>query len=150
MHNKVAAFLGVMALGVLAALYGCEQHPSGGNSLGTSFKDIPPQCFEQASYNRVGTASWYGRKFKGKETASGEPFDPNALTAAHRSLPLGSKVKVTNLENGKQTIVTVKDRGPYKRGRIIDLSQAAAQQIGIGADDGKAKVRVQAVGGDGC
>ena len=147
MHNKMAVFIGLAALGLLGGLYGCEQH-KGGNSLGTSYSDIPPQCFEQASYNRVGRASWYGRKFKGKETASGEPFDPSALTAAHRSLPIGSKVKVTNLENGKETVVTVKDRGPYKRGRIIDLSEAAADQIGI--DDGTARVRVQALGGDGC
>ncbi len=149
MHNKVAAFLGFLVLGVLGVLYGCEQRPSGGNSLGTSsYSDVPPQCFEQASYNRIGTASWYGRKFKGKETASGEPFNPNDMVAAHRSLPLGTKVKVTNLENGKETVVTVKDRGPYKRGRIIDLSKAAADRLGI--DDGKAKVRVQALGGDGC
>lgn len=150
MHNKVAAVLGLVVLGVLGALYGCEQHSPASNSLGTSsYSDIPPQCFEQASYNRVGTASWYGRKFQGKETASGEPFNPNDMVAAHRSLPLGTKVRVTNLENGKQTVVTVKDRGPYKRGRIIDLSKAAANQIGID-DQGKAKVRVQALGGAGC
>lgn len=148
MHNKVAAVLGLVVLGVLAVLYGCEQRAPNGNSLGTSYSDVPPQCFELSTYNRVGKASWYGRKFKGKETASGEPFNPNDMVAAHRSLPLGTKVKVTNLENGKETVVTVKDRGPYKRGRIIDLSKAAADRLGI--DDGIAKVRVQALGGDGC
>lgn len=148
MHNKMAVLIGLALLGLLGGLYGCEQR-KGGSSLGTSYSDIPPQCFEQASYNKVGTASWYGRKFKGKETASGEPFDPNAMTAAHRSLPIGSKVKVTNLENGKETVLTVQDRGPYKRGRIIDVSKGAADALGFN-EDGKARVRVQAMGGNGC
>jgi rare lipoprotein A len=75
---------------------------------------------------QVGTASWYGSYFEGKETASGEPFDMYDLTAAHPTLPLGTFVKVTNLRNGKSVVVRVNDRGPVVEGRIIDLSYQAA------------------------
>ena len=91
----------------------------------------------------MGTASWYGPGFHGKRTASGERFDQNALTAAHRKLPLGSVVKVTNLDNGRSIVVAINDRGPYKKGRVIDLSKGAARKLGI-VDDGIAKVRIEA------
>lgn len=77
-----------------------------------------------------GKASYYGNKHHNKRTANGERFNQRALTAAHRSLPFGSKVKVTNTHNGKSVIVRVNDRGPFVRGRIIDLSKAAFEQIG--------------------
>jgi peptidoglycan lytic transglycosylase len=93
---------------------------------------------------RVGTASWYGRLHQGKRTASGERFDRYAMTAAHPSLPFGSRVRVTNLENGRSEIVRVNDRGPYVSGRIIDLSYAAARALGI-ARKGLARVRVTRV-----
>ena len=92
---------------------------------------------------QVGVASWYGRNRKGKKTASGQPFDPNKLTAAHRTLPLGSKAKVTNLKTGESTEVTINDRGPYVRNRSIDLSSAAAKQIGI-TKQGVAPVKIEA------
>ena len=79
----------------------------------------------------TGMASYYGGKFHGKRTASGEIFNKNAMTAAHRSLPFGTKVKVTNLRNGRTVLVRVNDRGPHVRGRIIDISQAAAKKIGL-------------------
>jgi len=79
----------------------------------------------------IGKASWYGPNFHGKLTASGEIFDQNALTAAHRELPFGTKVLVTNLKNGKSTVVTINDRGPYVKGRHIDLSKAAAKKLGM-------------------
>ncbi|MBD3320506.1 MAG: septal ring lytic transglycosylase RlpA family protein [Chitinivibrionales bacterium] len=91
-----------------------------------------------------GVASYYGRKFHGKKTASGERFDMFAHTAAHRSLPFGTKVKVTNLDNGKSVIVTINDRGPYKKGRIIDLSKGAARKIGL-VQTGTARVRLEIV-----
>lgn len=94
-------------------------------------------------YSREGTASWYGSDFAGKKTASGERFDPNDMTAAHRSLPLGTEVTVTNVENGKSVQVEVTDRGPYAGGRLIDLSRAAAKELNI-IDDGTAPVRVEA------
>lgn len=95
------------------------------------------------AFRQVGTASWYGPGFHGKRTASGERFDQNALTAAHRKLPLGSEVKVTNLDNGRSIIVEINDRGPYKKGRVIDLSKGAARKLGI-VDDGLATVRIEA------
>ncbi|WP_427968444.1 septal ring lytic transglycosylase RlpA family protein [Altererythrobacter sp.] len=78
-----------------------------------------------------GMASYYGRKFHGRRTASGERFDMNALTAAHRTLPFGSLVRVTNPRNGRSVVVRINDRGPFARGRMIDLSRAAAEQIGL-------------------
>jgi rare lipoprotein A len=82
---------------------------------------------------QVGWASWYGRPHQGRKTASGERFSPSQLTAAHRSLPLGTKVQVTNLRTGQQVVVTINDRGPHGGGkrRIIDLSEAAAKRIGV-------------------
>jgi len=87
-------------------------------------------------------ASWYGPGFSGKTTASGDVFDETKMTAAHKTLPLGSKAKVTNLKNGKSVEVEINDRGPYVEGRIIDLSKAAARALGI-VDHGVARVRVE-------
>ena len=93
-------------------------------------------------YDEVGTASWYGADFHGKRTANGEIYDMNALTAAHPTLPMPSRVRVTNLENGRQLVLTVNDRGPFVRGRIIDLSRRSARLLGF-ERQGTAKVRVQ-------
>lgn len=88
-----------------------------------------PEDFEQ-----TGIASWYGRQHHGKQTASGEAYDMNALTAAHRTLPLGTRVRVTNLDNGRSVDVRISDRGPFAGRRVIDLSYAAAQRLGaVGA-----------------
>lgn len=83
------------------------------------------------AYEATGHASWYGPGFHGKKTASGSRFNRNALTAAHKTLPLNSKAMVTNLETHESVVVTINDRGPHGRGRLIDLSQAAAKAIGI-------------------
>ena len=96
---------------------------------------------EQPDYDETGIASWYGPTFYGKRTANGELYDGNALTAAHRTLPLPVNVRVTNLENGKSIIVRVNDRGPYARGRIIDLSKRAAELLDV-VQTGTARVRV--------
>ncbi len=93
----------------------------------------------------TGRASWYGPGFHGQETASGETFNTNKMTAASPSLPLGSKVEVTNLEKNKKVEVTINDRGPYAKGRVIDLSSAAAQKLGM-VKKGTAKVKVVAKG----
>ena len=90
----------------------------------------------------TGIASYYGGKFHGKRTASGEIFNKNAMTAAHRNLPFGTKVKVTNLRNGRTVLVRVNDRGPHVRGRMIDLSQAAAKKIGL-SHAGTARVKLE-------
>ena len=91
-----------------------------------------------------GRASWYGPGFHGKVTASGETFDEAALTAAHKSIPLGSKARVTNVTNGNSVEVKINDRGPFAQGRIIDLSRAAARALGI-LEKGIAIVRVELV-----
>ena len=78
-----------------------------------------------------GVASYYGKKFHGRRTANGERFDMRAMTAAHKTLPFGTKVRVTNPSNGRSVIVRINDRGPYAHGRTIDLSRAAAEEIGI-------------------
>ena len=83
------------------------------------------------TYRTHGNASWYGPGFAGKKTANGERYNPKGLTAAHKTLPFGTTLKVTNVENGKSVVVRVNDRGPFVRGRIIDLSKGAAEQIGI-------------------
>lgn len=78
----------------------------------------------------TGVVSWYGDKFHGRKTASGEKYDKDELTAAHKSLPFGTKVKVTNIRNGKSVVVEINDRGPYAKSRVLDLSQAAFSEIG--------------------
>ena len=93
-------------------------------------------------YDETGVASWYGPGFVGHSTASGETYDQNALTAAHKTLPLPTLVRVTNLENGRQIQLRINDRGPFVNNRIIDLSRRAAQLLGMEAQ-GTAKVRVQ-------
>jgi len=99
-------------------------------------------CTTLSAYEQEGLASWYGGKFQGRQTANGEIFDTNKFTAAHKTLAFGTVVKVTNLENGKSTVVRINDRGPFIPGRIIDLSRAAAVAIGL-AGKGVAKVRVE-------
>ncbi|MBV9549037.1 MAG: septal ring lytic transglycosylase RlpA family protein, partial [Alphaproteobacteria bacterium] len=96
---------------------------------------------EQPDYDETGIASWYGPTFYGKRTANGEIYDGNALTAAHKTLPMPVNVRVTNLDNGKSIIVRVNDRGPYARGRIIDLSRHAAELLDV-VQSGTARVRV--------
>ncbi len=97
---------------------------------------------ENYEYDETGIASWYGAAFHGKLTANGEEYDMNALTAAHRTLPLPSFVRVTNLENGRSLVLKVNDRGPFAKGRIIDISRRGAQLLGF-QNQGTARVRVQ-------
>jgi rare lipoprotein A len=97
---------------------------------------------EDFNYSETGIASWYGDEFAGRRTASGEIFNPNEITAAHRTLPMPSIVRVTNLENGRALAVRVNDRGPFAHGRIIDVSRRTAQLLGFHTQ-GTAKVRVE-------
>jgi rare lipoprotein A len=130
----LAVLLSVASLGVGAA--------SGPNSLEAAKVTQPPvnaisghkprkTNSPKSKAYQVGTASWYGEQFQGKQTASGEPFDMRDFTAAHPSLPLGTFVKVTNLRNGKAVVVRINDRGPVVDGRIIDLSYNAARILGF-------------------
>jgi len=157
-HTQIAwgYIVGVMLLGGLA---GCSLKdasvplPAGPHAhTETAPVSIPqapaPQTQERAPAGQratvqIGTASWYGPGFHGRETASGETFNQHALTAAHRTLPLGTEAKVTNLETGQSVQVKINDRGPYVPGRHLDLSQAAAKQIGI-TKKGVAKVKIEA------
>ena len=91
----------------------------------------PPQVVPQPETTLHGVASWYGQEFAGRTTANGEIFDPMLFTAAHRTLPFGTWVRVNNLANGKTVDVRIIDRGPFIEGRLIDLSKAAAQAVGI-------------------
>jgi rare lipoprotein A len=120
----------ILALLFVALLAGCAGKPSG---------TIDPH-----GYHASGQASWYGRAHHGKRTASGERFDQHSLTAAHRTLPFGTLLRVTNLSNDRSVIVRVNDRGPYGRGRIIDLSRQAAETLDM-IRAGTAKVRVEVV-----
>jgi len=91
---------------------------------------------------QIGFASYYGSEFHGRRTSSGEVYDMNALTAAHNTLPLGTIIKVTNLSNHRSVLVKVNDRGPFKPGRILDLSFGAARQLGM-VRNGTARVRIE-------
>jgi rare lipoprotein A len=101
----------------------------------------PPGASE-AGYTETGLASWYGRAHHRKRTASGERFDMHGMTAAHRRLEFGTVVRVVNLENGRSVKVRINDRGPYVRGRVIDLSSRAADALGI-KGEGVARVRLE-------
>ena len=97
-------------------------------------------------FSQTGVASWYGRQFHGRKTASGETFDMNGLTAAHRSLPLNCYIRVTNKDNGKSVVVKVNDRGPFHGNRVLDLSYGAAKQLGV-TSAGTATVSIERVDG---
>jgi len=90
-----------------------------------------PAAADEIKPIQTGAASWYGPGFHGKRTANGETFNTNDLTAAHKTLPFGTKVRVTNEKTGKSVVVRINDRGPYAHGRVIDLSKAAAEAVGI-------------------
>ena len=103
----------------------------------------PPKAVPSPPVGHVqeGVSSWYGKEFDGRPTASGERFDMNGMTAAHRTLPLGTEVRVTNLENGQEADLRINDRGPFVRGRILDCSYGAAKSLGF-AGAGMARVRI--------
>jgi len=103
---------------------------------------VPAPQSEQPSFTQLGIASWYGKTHDGHQTANGEIFDMQAMTAAHKTLPFGSVVRVTNLANGRMVKVRINDRGPYVAGRIIDLSERAAHELAIG-DNGAVKVKIE-------
>ena len=109
--------------------------------MGTWYQPIP----NARGFEQQGIASWYGRKFHGRKTSSGEIYDMHALTAAHKTLPLGTYIRVTNLTNGRSVDVRVNDRGPFVRGRIVDLSLTAAKRISLvkpGTAEGKTQAYV--------
>ena len=106
--------------------------------------DVPSQADAAPTWTQNGKVSWYGPGFHGRRTANGEIFDTNEMTMAHRSLAFGSKVRVTNLDHGRSTVVRVNDRGPYVGGRIADLSHAAASRLGF-VEDGVVRARIELI-----
>jgi rare lipoprotein A len=140
-------FRAALVLVLLIAFAGCapERRASVGNyKVGTPYQINGVWYYpkEDPFYDETGIASWYGSDFHGKSTANGERYDMSTMTAAHRTLPMPSIVRVTNLENGRSIRLRVNDRGPYARGRIIDLSRRAAELLGF-QNKGTARVRVQ-------
>lgn len=137
----MASVHGLLGVAVLAGLTACAAPPRAASDLPSSSTPAPARTPTPAADERparpgvVGRASWYGAYHHGRPTASGEIFDMRALTAAHRTLPLGTRLRVTNLENGKSVEVRVNDRGPMIEGRIIDLSRRAAEALDA-VDDG--------------
>lgn len=138
--RRLSVWLGSLAL-ICTALAGSYL------TLGQSGIPIlaakPAVATDRVVYREIGQASWYGPRFHGRPTASGAVFDQRGLTAAHRRLPLGTRITVTNLENGRSVSVSVNDRGPYARGRVLDLSQEAARRLGM-VTDGVVRVRIEA------
>jgi rare lipoprotein A len=112
--------------------------------LGCAGKQAPRTAPAVDGYSEKGLASWYGPKYHGRTTASGEPYDMHELTAAHRTLPFGVVVEVIDLDTRRKVRVRINDRGPFVEGRIIDLSYAAARQLGI-VEQGMARVRIVVV-----
>src|SRR6267378_6842982 len=142
-----------IAHGLMIALLivglGAAQGPNNSEASSAPTRAVPakPEIRSQTGKHQpyqIGTASWYGEYFDGKQTASGEDFDMYDLTAAHPTLPLGSYVRVTNLRNGRAVVVKVNDRGPIVQGRIIDLSYGAAEVLKF-EDHGLQKVRLDVV-----
>jgi rare lipoprotein A len=140
-HGLTIAFL-IVGLGAAQGPNNSEAKPAPTSSIQAK-SAVRKQVGKTKPY-QVGTASWYGKTFEGKETASGEPYNMYDMTAAHLTLPMGSYVKVTNLRNGKAVVVRVNDRGPIVPGRIIDLSYGAAQALQMKAH-GLQRVRLDLV-----
>lgn len=121
----------VALLALLVGAAGCASGPA-----------PEPMRTVDTGWQQEGEASWYGPGFHGRQTASGEVYDMEAMTAAHNQLPFGSRIRVLNLDNGRETQVRINDRGPFARGRVLDLSRAAARAIGM-LGPGTARVRIE-------
>lgn len=145
--SKTALRIGLIFVGVMICISGCTR-PEASPVATLPVPAAPATQGCPAQVVQEGKASWYGDAHRGEKTASGERFDPAASTAAHRTLPLGTPIEVTNLENGRKTTVVVNDRGPHKKGRVLDISQKGAQDLGF-VSDGTTAVRIETVG-NGC
>ncbi len=133
---------GMSQLTLLGALVvsGCTSEHSDGQ--GKQAQQEKESAASKPVHKEVGEASWYGPGFQGQETANGETFDQKEMTAAHPSLPMGTKAQVTNLENGKKVEVRINDRGPFAENRVIDLSGAAAKKLDM-KKDGTSQVKIE-------
>jgi rare lipoprotein A len=148
-HHIISAAICIM---IVSAFLGCASTPRFAERPSRSQEQSSPREHESAQPEQAsaekplltleGVASYYADDFHGKQTSNGETFDMNSLTAAHRTFPFGTKIRVTNLENAKTVIVRVNDRGPFKEGRMIDLSRGAAVAIDL-IRTGTARVRLE-------
>lgn len=138
--------LGTVLLPALLMLSACAGREAPSASLADTEPLLSPASAPAPSqiYRESGTAVWYGKEFHGRKTASGEVFDKNSLTAAHRTLPLGTVIRVTNLDNFKSVNVKINNRGPFTRDRFLELSYGAARELGFVAQ-GTARVRIEAL-----
>ena len=145
--NPLATILLLSIVAVATAA--CKAH-HGGKASAASQDETPPRIATAATRpqpdlsgrTRFGDASFYAKEFAGREMADGSKMDPHGDNAASKTLPLGTRARVTNIDSGQSAVVTIQDRGPYVKGRIVDLSPSTAQKIGITEDIGVAKVRV--------
>jgi rare lipoprotein A len=155
----IAALLPVTAQGEVATaqvipestpiLESSQPDPAQTEIVASAIEDVAPvaeekKTLEQSTILGEGMASFYGAELAGNRTANGERFDPAALTAAHRTLPMGTRLRVTNTSNGKSVIVRINDRGPFAKGRIIDVSRAAAEKISM-VRSGTARVTLERI-----
>jgi rare lipoprotein A len=147
--NSVANAVPLRTKNAQAASFGPQAYGSAPASdvavQGSSLADAKPLTedgTDVSDFHQIGRASWYGRGFHGRRTANGERYDMHALTAAHRTLPLGSYVRVTNPATSRSVVVRINDRGPYARGRVIDLSMAAANVLDM-RHAGTARVKIE-------
>jgi len=143
----------VLCLSLILLLSGCAHPPAppsghGGYKAYTVRGKTYRPLKSAEGFTETGMASWYGPGFHGKRTASGERFNQNSLTAAHKLLPFGTKVRVTNLSNGRETVVRINDRGPFSASRIIDVSKKAARDLGM-ISSGTARVHITALNDKG-
>ena len=128
---------------VLAAMLLCASVDAlGAESAAPAGSAAARPSLDHSGHKRVGKASFYARRFFGRRMADGTPMRPDADNAASKTLPLGTKARVTNLETGQSAVVTIQDRGPYVKGRIVDLSPATAEQIGLSREEGVTRVEV--------
>ena len=135
---------GMRRILMLALLLGLAPGCAGSRSIPIAV--APSSSEERLAFEEEGYASYYGREHHGRRTASGERFDAGRLTAAHRTLPFGTRVRVTNLDNGRKVVVTVTDRGPFRRHRVIDVSRRAVEDLGF-LREGTARVRLEVLSG---
>jgi rare lipoprotein A len=144
--SRTRGAIGLLLLALAACTSAPEPGPAGIYKLGNPYQINGRWYYPEydPNYDRVGTASWYGEPFHGRQTANGEVFDRDIVTAAHPTLPLPSLVRVVNLQNRRELVVRVNDRGPFVGDRLIDLSQEAARQLNF-EGQGLAPVRVQFV-----
>jgi rare lipoprotein A len=142
--NPLATILLLSIVAVATAA--CKAH-YGGKASAASQDETPSRIATRpqpdlSGRTRFGDASFYAKEFAGREMADGSKMDPHGDNAASKTLPLGTRARVTNIDSGQSAVVTIQDRGPYVKGRIVDLSPSTAQKIGITQDNGVAKVRV--------